>query len=122
MKRLRVGWSLPWAMPVGMVCSLHPSMYQVALYLHCTGPTCRGAVRCHGLPWSLVLLPLLLLLRAGVETNPGPGKFLWMGCHTYSTDQKSNMTRHIRYSCEGKKREAEEEEGGAGGGGRSKRS
>ena len=32
------------------------------------------------------------------------------------------MTRHIRYSCEGKKRVAEEEEGGAGGGGRSKRS
>ena len=58
-----------------------------------------------GCRWGLVLFPLLflLLLRAGVERNPGPGSFLCTGCHVYTTDIKHNMTRHVKFNCKGKK-------------------
>jgi hypothetical protein len=58
-------------------------------------------------PLATAALPRGLLLRAGIETNPGP-RFVCAAC-PYNTDLKQNMTRHVKFSC-GKKRKGEEAE------------
>ena len=67
------------------------------------GRALRGKVICLLSPTLAPLLRCLeaiveLLLRSGVEPNPGPLTICTL-CFNYKTKNKYNMTRHVKFTC-----------------------
>ena len=73
-----------------------------------TVPTLQNPAPVGGVPYPLPPVPSLsrscvdamveLLLCMGIEPNPGPLTICSL-CFDYETDLKSNMTRHVKFTC-----------------------